>query len=345
MGRMETVSVIIPCRNERRHLAGFLDSVLAQECPGLDAEILVADGMSDDGTRDLLAKYASKHPQIRVIDNPARFVSQGLNQAIRAARGAIILRMDAHTEYASDYLAQCVRTLSESGAANVGGPARTRARGYVQSAIRLAYHSPFACGGARFHDENYEGVVDTVTYGCWRRETLIDIGLFDEELVRNQDDELNLRLRRAGKVVWQSPSIRSWYYPRASLQALFQQYSQYGYWKVRVIQKHKLPASLRHLVPGGFVGALLAAGVLSPFWLPATWFFLGLIGIYLASTLAASLWTCRASHNWRYLPVMPAVYAAYHLGYGWGFLQGIMAFGLRFQRAGAGFSALTRQTD
>lgn len=342
---METVSIIIPCRNERRHLAGFLDSVLAQECPGLDLEILIADGMSDDGTRDILGEYVRKHSRIRVIDNPARFVSQGLNAAIRAARGNLIIRMDAHTEYASDYVAQCVRIHSETGAANVGGPACTRARGYVQSAIRLAYHSAFACGGARFHDEQYEGPVDTVTYGCWRRETLLGIGMFDEELVRNQDDELNLRLRRAGLTIWQSPSIRSWYYPRATLYALFQQYAQYGYWKVRVIQKHKIPASFRHLVPGGFVGALITAGVLSPFWAPAAWALMGLVCSYLGAVLVASLWTCRAFSHWRYLPIMPAVFAAYHLGYGWGFWWGIMAFGLRFQFASAGFNTLTRQPD
>jgi succinoglycan biosynthesis protein ExoA len=200
-----------------------------------------------------------------VIDNPGRIVSTGLNSAIKAARGEIVVRMDAHTEYAPDYVQQCVAVLQETGADNVGGPARTRAETYLEKAVAAAYHSRFAVGGARFHDVNYEGWVDTVTYGCWRREAFDRFGYFDEELVRNQDDEHNLRIIRDGGKIWQSPKIRSWYRPRGSLSALFKQYMQYGYWKVRVIQKHKLPASWRHLVPGAFVLALLVLILLSAF--------------------------------------------------------------------------------
>ena len=182
----------------------MLDSILAQDLAGIDWEVIVADGMSDDGTRAILDRYARREPRIRVLDNPARAVPAGLNAAIRAARGEIILRMDAHTAYAPDYVRRCLDALQATGAANVGGPARTKPRGYWGRAIAAAYHSPVACGGARFHDPNYEGWADTVPYGCWRKSTLLEIGLFDETLVRNQDDELNLRLCRAGGRVWQS---------------------------------------------------------------------------------------------------------------------------------------------
>src|SRR5581483_784305 len=191
------VTIVVACRNEINHIRGFVDSVLAQDFRGLKWEAIVADGLSDDGTRAVLAEYCADHPQLRVIDNPRRIVSCGLNVAICAARGEIIIRMDVHTRYAPDYCILCLETLESVGADNVGGPARTTATGIYARAVAAAYHSRF-CTGARFHDEKYEGWVDTVTYGCWHRSTFDRIGLFDENLVRNQDDELNLRLIRAG---------------------------------------------------------------------------------------------------------------------------------------------------
>src|SRR3954469_3177906 len=206
------VSIVVACRNEKDHIREFLDSVLAQNFHGLMWEAIIADGVSEDGTRAVLAEYCAHQPQFRVIDNPGRIVSSGLNAAIRAARGEIIIRMDAHTRYAPDYCVLCLETLESKGADNVGGPARTNATGIHARAVAAAYHSPF-CTGARFHDVNYEGWVDTVTYGCWRKSTFDRIGLFDENLVRNQDDELNLRLIRAGGKIWQNPRIMSWYSP------------------------------------------------------------------------------------------------------------------------------------
>ena len=259
------ISIVLACRNEEKHIAGCVRSILGQARVPDEMELIVADGMSDDRTREVLSEIAATDPRVRVVDNPGRIAATGLNAAIRAARGQIILRMDAHTEYAPDYVRRCVEVLEETGADNVGGPARTRATTYMQGAIAAAYNSPYSVGGARFHDVDYEGWLDTVTYGCWRREIFDRIGLFDEELVRNQDDEFNLRTVRAGGRIWQSPSIRSWYSPRGSLRALFAQYRQYGYWKVRVIQKHRLPASIRHLVPGAFVLALGGLGLAAPF--------------------------------------------------------------------------------
>jgi succinoglycan biosynthesis protein ExoA len=325
MPRAEAITIVIPCRNEAACIAEVLDSVLAQDLAGIDWEVIVADGMSDDGTRAILDSYAARQPRIRILDNPARAVPAGLNAAIRAARGEIILRMDAHTAYAPDYVRECLATLEKTGAENVGGPARTKARGYMGRAIAAAYHSPVACGGARFHDPNYEGWADTVPYGCWRKSTLLEIGLFDETLVRNQDDELNLRLCRAGGKVWQSPSIVSWYQPRASLRRLFQQYFQYGFWKVAVIRKHRIPASLRHLIPATFVATavllpLAAAAFRSTFVLGA---WAAMMAAYLLATLAASLDSARR-YGWELLPALPIVFAAYHFSYGSGFLLGLM---------------------
>lgn len=335
------VSILIPCRNEAKAIERCLASALAQEEPDGGYEVLVIDGESDDGTRRILERMAAGSSRLRVIDNPRRIVPAGLNEGIRAARGEVIIRMDSHTEYAPDYVRKCVETLEATGADNVGGPARTRAEGYVQRAIAAAYHSPFAVGGARFHDVDYEGPVDTVTYGCWRRGAFERFGYFDEELVRNQDDEHNLRIVRSGGKVWQSPAIRSWYRPRNSLGALFRQYAQYGYWKVRVIQKHRIPASWRHLVPGSFVLALVVLGAGAPFSGVFRGLLAGLLAAYALAVGATSLHTAARS-GWPLLPVLPAVFAGYHLGYGWGFLRGVVDFVLLRRGPRHRFGSLTR---
>ena len=336
-----TVSIVIPCRNEKDHIEACLRSILAQEAPPGGFEIIVADGMSDDGTREILARLAAHTPRLCAIDNPGRIVSTGLNAAIREARGNLIVRMDAHTEYASDYLSQCVLVLRETSADNVGGPWIAHGQGLVGQAIAAAFHSPFAVGGARGHDPSYEGLVDTVYLGCWPREVFERIGFFDEELVRNQDDEFNLRLARAGGKIWQSPRIRSWYQPRNSLLSLFRQYKQYGYWKVRVIQKHKLPASVRHVVPGLFVLAVAGLPLLGLWWSFALWCWLALLGAYTVSNTAASLLTA-ARTKWKLLPVLPLVFVCYHFAYGYGFLRGMWDFVLCRRGPTHTYSALTR---
>jgi GT2 family glycosyltransferase len=249
--------------------------------------------------------------------------------------------MDAHTEYAPDYLKQCIQTLRETGADNVGGPHRAKGEFLVQKGIAAAHHSAFAVGGALSHNLAYEGWVDTVIYGCWRKETLLKIGLYDEEMVRSEDDELNLRLMRSGGRIWQSPRIRSWYYPRSSLRALFWQYLQYGYWKVRVIQKHRLPASWRHLVPGIFVLAALINLVLLPWVAWASTLLLIQISAYLLTTLVAAFSTAR-QWGWPLLPIMPLIFACFHFGYGLGFLKGLLDFVILRRPPSRGMETLTR---
>ncbi|MDR3412360.1 MAG: glycosyltransferase family 2 protein [Formivibrio sp.] len=361
------VSIVMPCRNEADHIPTCVAELLALEGPVGGFEVIVADGLSDDGTWEILARLEMESggqqtdvsgPVIRVIDNPGRITPCGLNAAIRAARGKIIVRVDAHTTYAPDYLLKCLETLTQTGADNVGGPARTKADGYRQRAVAAAYHSPFSVGGARFHNIAFDGYVDTVTYGCWPRSTFEKFGLFDEELVRNQDDEHNLRIIRAGGKVFQSSKIKSWYSPRRSFGALFKQYMQYGYWKVRVIQKHKLPASWRHIVPGAFVLSLALLPLLSVF----CWFlyamrvleglsyisfelsafgFIFICSAYFLAVLAASVDTS-AKTEWKLLPVLPVVFGCYHLGYGFGFLRGIWDFVILRRRGSSAFSKLTR---
>lgn len=328
------LSIVVACRNEIGHIRGFLDSLAGQELEGIGWEAVIADGLSEDGTRDALEEFGKAHSNVRIVSNPGRIVSTGLNAAIQEARGEIIIRMDAHTTYAPDYCRRSMELLRSTGADNVGGPARTVAKGAVARAVAAAYHSPFSTGGARFHNEDYEGWVDTVPYGCWRKATLQRIGLFDENLVRSQDDELNLRLSRAGGRIWQSPAVVSWYAPRSRFSGLFRQYFQYGFWKVAVIRKHRLPGAWRHLVPVAFVlgvaglpaGAALAAAAGAAGWatlLSNIW--LGCLAAYASANLAASAATA-SKRGWDILVYLPAVFATYHVSYGLGFLLGLFRF-------------------
>lgn len=336
------ISVIIPCRNEEKFIASCLDSILAQNYPLDKVEVLVVDGMSNDGTRAIIQKYHQQYEFIRLVDNPEQITPKALNIGIKNSRGEIIVIMGAHTEYSNDYLTQCVRVLEVTGADNVGGPARTKAQSYMQKAIAIGFEAPFAVGNSKSHDREYEGEIDTVTYGCYRREVFTKFGYFDEELIRNQDDEFNFRLRKAGGRIWQSPTIKSWYYPRDTLKGLFNQYTQYGYWKVKVIQKHKMPASIRHVIPGSFLMALLTTGVLGIFSKVMRLLFGSILGLYLIMTIIATVSTCNKHRAWRYCWIMPLVFMTYHFGYGWGFLKGIWDFVIKKRSGNAKFAALTR---
>lgn len=335
------VSVIVPCRNEADHIEGFCTSVAAQHLwPGWTLEVVIADGLSDDGTAEMLRRLAQDDPTFVVIDNPGRIVSAGLNLALQRARGDVIVRMDVHTTYAPDYIAQSLAALEASGADNVGGPWRAQAEEGMQGAIAAAFQSRWLAGGARSRQLNYDGWVDTVYLGCWPRKSFERFGGFDEALVRNQDDEHNLRILRGGGRIWQSSAIRSAYRPRESVSALFRQYMQYGYWKPFVVRKHGQPASARHLIPALFVLALLASLLLTLAGLPhIVW--QALAGTYLAVVLVASVGIA-ARTRWVYLWRLPFVIGAYHFGYGIGSIVGWFDVSRGVKEGNARFARLTR---
>jgi glycosyltransferase involved in cell wall biosynthesis len=326
------VSVVVPCRNEIRHIRSFLDSVFRQELGRIKMEILIADGMSDDGTRQVLSEFENRFASLRVIENTKKTASPGLNRAIREAEGEIIIRMDAHTQYAPDYVRTCVEVLNETNADNVGGPALTFADGYLAKAIACAFQTRFARGGGKHRDARYEGSVDSVPYGCWRKSTLERIGLFDEMLVRTQDYELNARIISRGGTVWQSPKIVSWYRPRARLSRLFRQYFQYGFWKVAVIRKHGRLASWWNFVPGtcllagsGFLlcaaGASLGGSVRLRNAFLGEW--LAFVALYLIASSSAAFSVARRE-GWKFLLSLPVIFAVFHLSFALGFLLGIL---------------------
>jgi succinoglycan biosynthesis protein ExoA len=321
------LSVIVPCRNELDHVDAFVDAVLAQRLPeGWTMEVLVADGDSDDGTRERLAQRAAADERLVRVDNPRRIVSTGLNACLGRARGEVVARLDVHTSYAPDYLAQCIATLARTGADNAGGPWVAEGRTPMQRAVAAAFQCRWVVGGARSRDVRHEGEVDSVYLGCWPRATFDRFGTFDETLVRNQDDEHNLRIRLGGGRVWQSAAIRSVYWPRASLAQLFSQQRQYGYWRPFVLRRHGQPGSPRQLVPALFVAALTTAVGIAPWAGPSLLAsLLAAYGAYLAVVAVSVARAAPAGARAGVLARLPAVVAAYHVGYGLGTWQGLWA--------------------
>lgn len=357
------VSVIVPCRNERRYLEAFCIGVLGKALPvGRSLQLIIADGASDDGSSEMLQRIGASDPRIECVANPRRIVSTGLNAALERASGEVIVRMDVHTDYAPDYIAACLATLAASGADNVGGPWCAEPEpgaGPTQRAVAAAFQSRWVAGGARSRSRDYDGWVDTVYLGCWPRACFERFGGFDESLVRNQDDEHNLRIVRGGGRIWQSSAIRSRYRPRATLRQVLRQYLQYGYWKPFVMKKHGQVASIRHLVPGGFVALLGITAVVAlvggPRWPVA------LLGFaYLMSVAALSFAVVRGATSTRAAKAtpndataiggeldavaacrVPLVVVAYHLGYGIGSLFGAWD-AARGVEGRPGFASLTR---
>ncbi|WP_281412220.1 glycosyltransferase family 2 protein [Miltoncostaea marina] len=321
------VTVIMPIRNEEAFIARSLGAVLAQDYPAERLQVLVADGMSDDGTRSAIARLAEAHPahEVEIVDNPGRVVPTGFNAALDRARGDVIVRVDGHTIIEPNYVAECVAALRETGADNVGGRMDAVSDGPVGQAIALATSSPFGVGDSQFHYASGQRWVDSVYMGAWPREVFDRVGRFDPEMTRNQDDEFNYRLGAAGGRILLTDRIRSRYYNRSSLTALFRQYRQYGHWKVRVLQKHPRQMSARQFVPPLFVAALAGGAALAPFSRVVRRLWLGLAGAYGLANLAASAAIARRA-GLRHMARLPVVFGALHIGYGAGFLGGLVRF-------------------
>lgn len=345
------VSVITPCRCEGPFIDRFVAQVASQRLPpGVELELLVAEGRSSDDTYARLTALAAERPWLRVLDNPRGSTPAGLNIAIRHARGDYLVRMDVHTDYAEDYVAECLAALEQTGADNVGGPWVARGEGRRGRAIARAFQSKWSTGGGRAHDPDYEGWVDTVYLGCWPRCAFERFGLFDESLTRGQDSEFNYRIWRKGGRVWQTPRIRSWYQPRRSLSALFRQYAQWGYWKVAILKKHRAPASHRQLAPALCLLALLAS---LPVMLIEPWAVAPVaaaVALYALANLAVAAAVMRAEEEPRgsifemvvQTLLLAIVFPVFHFGYGYGYLRGLVDFLALRRTPRPGFERLTR---
>jgi glycosyltransferase involved in cell wall biosynthesis len=332
MSLMPSVTVIMPIRNEGKFIERSLGAVLEQDYPCDRLEVVVADGMSTDGTRDAIARAAAARPAVPVtiVDNPGRIVPTGFNAALARARGDIIVRVDGHTIIESSYVRECVAALERSGADNVGGRMDAVAEGHFGRAVALATGSRFGVGGARFHYSDREEWVDTVYLGAWPRSVFARIGLFDEEQVRNQDDEFNYRLGEQGGRILLSPRIKSHYYNRSTPRSLWRQYFQYGFWKVRVMQKHPGQMRPRQFVPPVFVASLAAGLLLAPisaFWARVV----AVVGVaYATANLGASV-LIGVGEPLAEALLLPLTFATLHMSYGLGFLVGLVRFSTRWR--------------
>ena len=322
------VSVVVPMRNEEQHIERCLAALAAQDYPSELLEILVVDGMSDDRSREIVMECSQRYPHIHLLNNEKGITPAGFNVGIRSSSGDLIAIVSAHCELESDYIRQCVHYLEKTGADNVGGTMRPVSDTYWGQSIALSTSTPFGVGDSRFHYSQKEQFVDTVYMGTYRREIFGRIGLFDESLVRNQDYELNYRLRAVGGRIYYTPAIKSRYHARSSLRALVRQYFQYGFWKARVIRLHPASTRWRHLAAPAFVLAVFGSAILSIVQ-PIFVLVLALIlALYLAVSLAFSL-SLAVRHGWRYLWGLLVTFAVIHVSWGLGFWWGWIRFLLR----------------
>lgn len=333
-----TVSLVVLCRNEEKTIENCLDSLVNQDCSTASIEVLVADGMSTDRSREIVGKYQKRHPNVMLLDNPGRTAPCAFNVGAKAAHGSLVVIMGAHTTYPPDYVRLCVETSARTGADLVGGTMATLAprEGFAGRLVQALTTHRFGVGGAEFRLGAKEGPADTVPYGCYRRDIFDRIGWFDERLTRNQDYEFSRRILAAGGKVWCNPAIRTMYYGQATLGGLFKQAFGTGKWNPWMWFVAPYAFATRHVVPSLFVLGLLVAIGLAAFF---RWGWLALVVLlapYLSLALLASFAQSRRCGS-KLAPVLPPpsslpsfllflllppLFFVYHFSYGLGTLWG-----------------------
>ncbi|MGQ9667935.1 MAG: glycosyltransferase family 2 protein [Anaerolineae bacterium] len=264
---------------------------------------------------------------MRLLDNPARIVPTALNIGLQVSHGEVIIILGGHSEVSQNYVKHCVRALVETNADCVGGQWITRGISFIGKVIAIAQSSPFGIGNVAYRTRRpTPGFVDTVPFGAYRREVFERIGGFDERLVRHQDYEFNVRLRQAGGRIYYTPAIQARYYARSSFRKLARQYWEYGFWKAFVTLENPRALALRHLAPIGLAGAVAGGALWSLIWPLVCPWYAGLWGIYALACLLMAVKEARRA-GWRYLPLLPAAFAAIHLSWGGGFWWGLVRNG------------------
>jgi len=333
------VSYIMPVLNEERDLREAVTAVLRQDYPG-QAEIVLSLGPSHDATDRIAEALAAEDERIRLVRNPRANISAGLNLAIRATRHPVVIRVDAHSTLADGYTRTAVATLHRTGAANVGGVMHARGRTPLQRAIAVAYNSPVGLGGAAYHGQGEEGEAESAYLGVFRRQALMDAGLFDEALQRGEDWELNLRLRTSGHLVWFDPALRVTYWPRASWSALARQFTATGAWRGELVRRHGSKNSLRFFAPPALVIGLAASAAVATAQasgltralprplrrlLRLVHVPVAAYGVLLGVTAARATTPEDGSpESPRVRALLPAVLAVMHVRWGAGFLRGLL---------------------
>jgi len=320
------VSIIIPCRNEEKFIAKCLDSIINNDYPKENLEILIIDGMSEDETRQIVDEYIRRYPFIKILDNPKKITPSAFNIGIQQAKGEIIFTVSAHATYEKDYISKCISYMEKYEADNVGGRMITISgnNALVGKVIVLALSHRFGVGNSYFRIGSKEPkFVDTVPFGCYKKEVFEKIGLFNENLIRNQDIEFNLRLKKAGGKILLAPDIVSYYYARSDLKSLFRQNFKNGLWVIYSNRFAKAPFSWRHLIPFVFVSSLIGSLFLSIFWNPFLYLFLMIILAYLTANVFFSL-NISLKNGMKLFPFIVISFFVLHFSYGFGSLWGIV---------------------
>ena len=325
------VSIVMPIRNESDFIERTIRTILDNDYPEDKLEILVADGMSDDGTQNIVNEISESNPNVKLLNNTGRIVSTGLNLALSQIKGDVFIRIDGHCEIPSDFIRKSVTTLlSQPEAWVAGGYWKTQSKGIVGKAVSAATQSPVGVGNARHRLGDFDGWVDTLPYGAHHKWVLDKIGFFDEQLVRNQDDEFNLRINLAGGKIWMSSQIWSIYHARSSLKKLWCQYFQYGFWRIRTIQKHKRPATIRQMVPMLFVLSLLLLTILSFLWPVSVYVLVAELVLYCLGVFYGVMDILKQTDLKCALLgfiIFPILHFGYGLGCAWGIIRFILLRG------------------
>ncbi len=309
------ITVICPVFNEAAYILSVLN-FFTKALPA-EKELILVDGNSTDNTCELIENYATSHFNIILLHNPDRFVPYALNKAIKAAKGDIIVRLDAHTDYSPDYFLKIQETFAKTDADIVGGPMRIAPGNPIQNAIGHATSTVFGVGNSSFHFEDYQGYTDSVYLGAWKTKIFEKTGLFDTTFKRNQDDEFHYRAKSMGFRVYQDPAIKLYYHPRKTFTLLFKQYYQYGLYKPMVLRKVKSSMNLRHIIPSLFVTYLIFLPIL---------FFAGLIFMIwplIIYFIAAIFFSFKSKRSFKEMLLTVMVYFILHIAYGLGFIAGI----------------------
>ncbi|HEX3280564.1 MAG TPA: glycosyltransferase family 2 protein [Pyrinomonadaceae bacterium] len=328
----ESVSVIIPCYNEEKFIGKALANLVGQY-PADYFEIVVVDGMSDDGTRAVITEFQQTHPDIAltIIDNPARTIPRGLNLGIAAARGGIIARVDAHAAPSAGYIRRCVAVLNDPRAAVVGMPCRVRpsAETSMARAIAVAVSHRFGIGDAKYRLDLAPGFaepeeVDTVAFACFRKSLWLSLGGFNEELLTNEDYDFNYRVQQRGDRVVLDRSEHCDYFARATLSSLVRQYLRYGFWKAQMLKQQPRSLKLRHTVAPAFVLSIIflaALGFFSPFALYGLAF---LLVIHALAGFGFAFTSEKYGRSARMIALLPLVFFTIHISWGASFLVGLV---------------------
>lgn len=316
------VSVVIPIYNEEKYIDNCINSLLKQDYPKEQMEWIFVDGCSTDKTQLIIKNFIIKFPQlIKILNNPNRTVPYAMNIGIKASVGKYIVRLDAHSEYANNYISKCVYYLETTDADNVGGVAETKSDGFIGNAIALMLSSKFGVGNSQFRTNGKSGYVDTVPFGAFTREVFNKYGFYDERLTRNQDNEMNYRIRKNGGKIYMAEDIKLAYYCRDSIKGIANMAMQNGKWNLITMKLCPGSMGLRHFVPFAFLLSLIFMPILSIFIPYFDYLFILEIGLYLILDIIFSFKVAKKAN---YFPLLLTLFPIFHLSYGFGSLVGVL---------------------